>query len=271
MTMMLSGILILAWSFNSILTTNHIVTGGLAGFSILLKLHLNIEPALTQWAIGIPIFLLGWLILGKKEITNSLAGALLLPLAIFLTKNIYPLKVDSPILAAVFGGYICGLGLGLIFRANATTGGFTILARILARRLGIPISQCILAFDGIIVIATGTIFGAESAMLAILSVVSLSKAIDIVQTGLGSAKSVTIITTMEEEMRKMLLFHLDLGATTIPADGTHSGEKKTIFLTVVPRSKVGRLRRNIRRIDPEAFTIISDASEVLGYGFKNHG
>jgi len=69
----------------------------------------------------------------------------------------------------------------------------------------------------------------------------------------------------------MLLLHLDLGATVIPADGAHSGEKKTIFLTVVPRSKVGRLRRNIRRIDPEAFTIISDASEVLGYGFQNHG
>lgn len=270
-SMLLAGVVIMAWSFNAILATNHIVTGGLAGFSILLKLHLDIDPSLTQWALGIPIFLIGWAFLGKKEIINSIAGALLLPLAILLTRDTLPLHVESPILAAIFGGFICGLGLGLVFRADATTGGFAILARIIARRLGVPISQIILAFDGIIVIATGTIFGAESAMLAVLSVLSLSKAIDVVQTGLGSTKSITIITTREKEMCKMLLQHLDCGATLLPADGAFSGEPKSLILTVVPRSKVGRLRRNIRLVDPTAFTIISDASEVLGYGFQNHG
>ena len=269
--MFLSGIFILAWSFNAILITNHIVTGGLSGFSLLLKLHLGIDPSLTQWALGIPIFFIGWLALGKKEIITSLAGAILLPLAILLTKDIYPLPIETPILAAVFGGSICGLGLGLIFRANATTGGVDILARILARRLGIPIHRCFLVFDALIVISTGSIFGAENAMLAIISVVSLSKAIDIVQTGLSSSKSVTIITDHEEEMCDMLLHHLDCGATIVPANGAHSGERKTLILTLVPQSKVGRLRRNIRRVDPSAFTVISDASEVLGYGFLNNG
>lgn len=270
-SMFLAGMVVLAWSFNAILATNHIVTGGLSGFSILLKLHLGIDPSLTQWFLGIPIFFIGWVALGKKEIINSFAGAIFLPLAIFLTREMYPLKIDHPILAAVFGGYICGLGLGLIFRANATTGGVDILARILARRLGVPVSRCFLFFDGMIVIATGSILGAESAMLAILSVVSVSKAIDIVQTGFTSAKSVTIITDKEEEMRDMLLNHLDCGATVVPADGAHSREKKALILTLVPRSKVGRLRRNVRRVDPSAFTVISDASEVLGYGFQNHG
>jgi len=269
--MFLCGILILAWSFNAILATNHIVTGGLSGLSIILKLHLGIDPSLTQWALGIPIFFIGWLDLGKKEIANSLAGAVLLPLAILLTKDIYPLQLETPILAAIFGGFICGLGLGLIFRANATTGGVDILARMLARRLGIPVSRCFLVFDSIIVIATGSIFGPQSAMLAIISVVSLSKAIDIIQTGFSSAKSVMIITDLEMEMKNMLLHHLDCGATMLSAEGAHSGDHKTILLTLVPRSKVGRLRRNIRRVDPTAFTVISDASEVLGYGFQNHG
>lgn len=270
-SMLLSGILIMAWSFNAILATNHIVTGGLAGFSILLKLHLEIDPSLTQWLLGIPIFLLGWVFLGKKEMANSLAGALLLPLAILLTKNLAPIRVESPLLAAIFGGFICGLGLGLIFRANATTGGFAILARIVASRMGVPISQIILAIDGTIVIATGTIFGVEAAMLAVLSVVSFSKAIDVIQSGLGSTKSVNIITDKEKEMCQMLLHHLDCGASILPASGAYSGEKKSLILTVVPRAKVGRLRRNVRRVDPTAFTIISDASEVLGYGFQNHG
>ena len=270
-TMFVVGILVLAWSFNAILATNHIVTGGLSGFSLLIKLHLGIDPSLTQWALGIPIFFIGWLALGKKEIINSLAGAILLPLAIFLTKDIYPVKIETPILAAIFGGFICGLGIGLILRANATTGGVDILARILSRRVGVPVSRCFLLFDGMIVIGTGAIFGAESAMLAIISVVSVSKAIDIVQMGLSSAKSVTIITEKADEMCDMLLNHLDCGATMLSADGAHSGEKKTMILTLVPRSKVGRLRRNIRRVDSEAFTVISDASEVLGYGFQNHG
>ena len=108
-------------------------------------------------------------------------------------------------------------------------------------------------------------------MLALLSVISLSKAIDVVQTGFGSAKSVTIITTQGAALREMLLEHLDCGATFLKAEGAHSGDERTMVMSVVPRGKVARLRRNIRRVDPEAFTIISDASEVLGYGFQNHG
>jgi len=270
-TMMLTGVFVLAWSFNAILSANHIMVGGLAGISLLLKLQFSIDPSLTQWSLGIPIFLIGWYFLGKKEIANSLAGAILLPLAILITKDVPPLKLDTPILAAIFGGFICGLGLGIIFRANATTGGVDILARIVARQLGIPINRCILAFDGTIVLITGSIYGAESAMLAVICVLSLSKAIDVVQTGLSSAKSITIITTEKDAMREMLLHHLDCGATVVPASGAHSQDNKTLILTIVPRSKVGRLRRNIRRIDPAAFTIISDASEVLGYGFQNHG
>jgi uncharacterized membrane-anchored protein YitT (DUF2179 family) len=269
--MVIAGIFLIAWSFNAILAANHIMTGGLAGLSLLLKLQLNIDPSLTQWALGIPIFLIGWYFLGKQEIINSLAGALLLPLAILLTKNVPPLKLDTPILASIFGGFICGLGLGIIFRANATTGGVDILARIIARKLGIPINRCILVFDCAIVLATGSIFGAESAMLAVLCVLSLSKAIDVVQSGLSSAKSITIITIKEKDMRNMLLEHLDCGATVIPASGAYSNTNKSLILTIVPRSKVGRLRRHIRQVDPEAFTVISNASEVLGYGFQNHG
>jgi len=269
--MMLSGILILSWSFNAILSSNQIMVGGLTGLSLLLKLQFGIDPSLTQWALGIPIFLIGYYFLGKKEITNSLAGAILLPLAILLTKEVPPLQLETPILAAVFGGFICGIGLGLIFRANATTGGVDILARIAARKLGIPINRCVLAFDGAIVLVTGSIYGAESAMLAIICVISISKAIDIVQTGFSSAKSITIITTQKEAMREMLLNHLDCGATVVPCTGAHSQDGKTLILTIVPRSKVGRLRRHIRQVDPSAFTIISDASEVLGYGFQSHG
>ncbi len=269
--MILCGIVILAWGFNALLATNRIVTGGLPGLSLLLNMLWNVDPSISQWLIGIPIFGIGWICLGKRQILNSLAGACLLPLAILITKDVFPLWVESPILASLFGGFTCGIGLGLVFRANATTGGFSILARIIAGRMGMPISRIILAFDAVIVLATGALIGVEAAMLAILSVIALSKAIDIVQTGVTSAKSLTIITERHDAIRELLLHHLDCGATELDADGSYSGTSKTVFLTVVPLSKVGRLRRNIRQVDPEAFTIVSDASEVLGYGFQNHG
>lgn len=269
--MLLVGLLVLAWGFNAILATNDIVIGGLPGLSLLIQLQTGFDPSLTQWIVGIPIFMIGWFILGKKATINSLAGAILLPLAIYLTRDCFSLPLENPVLAAVFGGFTCGLGLGIIFRANATTGGFAILARIISRYFGIPISRCMLFLDGTIVIAAAAFFGAEQAMLALLGVVSLSKAIDVVQSGLGSAKSVTIITTHAKEIRELLLSHLDCGATMLDAKGAYNGDKRTLVVTVVPRNKVARLRRNVRRVDPEAFTIISDASEVLGYGFQNHG
>ncbi|QQL45921.1 YitT family protein [Sulfuriroseicoccus oceanibius] len=269
--MLLLGIVILSWGFNSLLLANEVLIGGLPGFSILVLKQFGMDPSVTQWALGIPIFFIGWAFLGRREIINSLGGALVLPLVIWLMRDVFPLQVGNQVLAAVFGGLTCGLGLGLIFRANATVGGFSIIARIFSRWLGVPISHCMLAIDGVIVLAAGSFFGAEAAMLALLSVFSLSKAIDIVQTGVGGAKSVTIITENEEAMREMLLQRLDSGATVLKATGAHSGDDRAFIVSVVPRAKVARLRRNIKRVDPAAFTVITDASEVLGYGFQDHG
>ncbi|MBK1853708.1 YitT family protein [Verrucomicrobiaceae bacterium 5K15] len=269
--LLLTGIMILAWGFNAILATNHIIIGGLPGISLLIERQSGFDPALTQWLVGIPLLGIGWMVLGRQSTLHSLTGALVLPLAIFVTRDWFRLPVENAMLAAIFGGFTCGLGLGIVFLANATTGGMAILAQIVSRQLGIPVSRCMLIIDGIIVIAAGAFFGAEQAMLALLSVVSLSKAIDVVQSGLGSAKSVTIITKQKEAMREMLLHHLDCGATLIKAEGAHSGESRSLLVSVVPRNKVARLRRHVRRVDAEAFTIISDASEVLGYGFQNHG
>ncbi|MGB1261069.1 MAG: YitT family protein [Akkermansiaceae bacterium] len=266
-----AGILVTALGFNMLLLPNDIVVGGLPGLSLLLKIQWGIEPAVSQWVVGVPIFLFGWLMLGKKAIINSLAGAIFLPLTIYLTRDVYPLRVETPMLAALFGGFTCGIGLGMVFRANSTVGGFSILARIVGQRMGVPLSKTMLLLDGAVVVTTGVFLGVETAMLALVGVVSLSKAIDVVHSGLGSAKSVTIITDAKEDMRVMLLDRLNCGATVLRAEGAYSQDERALLVTVIPRAKVARLRRNIRRVDPSAFTIISDASEVLGYGFQNHG
>ena len=112
--MLVSGLFVMAWGFNAILATNHIVIGGLPGLSLLVQRQMGIDPSLTQWVVGIPIFAIGWIVLGRKEIINSLLGALLLPLAIYLTRNLPTLPVENSVLAAICGGFTCGLGLGMI-------------------------------------------------------------------------------------------------------------------------------------------------------------
>lgn len=265
-----AGLFITAWGFRAFLMENSILSGGLPGLSLFLYRLFDLSPSLSQWLIGIPILIIAWPLLGKKATLTSTAGSLLLPAAIFIARWLPVVPCQQPILAALFGGLITGLGLGMIFAADSTVGGFSLVARMLNRYLGITMANAILILDGLVILATTFFFGAEAAMLAMLSILAISKAIDIVLTGLGLVKSITIITDKPDAMREMLLGKLDSGATELPATGAYSGQNKTVFLTVIPRAKAARLRRNILQVDPHAFTIISDASEVLGYGFSHH-
>ncbi|GAA5497432.1 hypothetical protein Rhal01_03628 [Rubritalea halochordaticola] len=265
-----AGLFITAWGFRAFLMENSILSGGVPGLSLLLFRLFELSPSLTQWLIGIPILVIAWPLLGKKAALASIAGSILLPAAIYIAQWLPVVPCQEPILASLFGGLIIGLGLGMIFASNFTVGGFSLVARMLNRYLGITMANSMLILDGLVIIATVFFFGPEAAMLAMLSILAISKAIDIVLTGLGLAKSITIITDKADEMREMLLEKLDSGATELPATGAYSGQNKTVFLTVIPRAKAARLRRNILRVDPQAFTIISDASEVLGYGFSHH-
>ena len=264
------GIFIIAWGFNAFLLHNNIITGGLPGLSLIMYMSHGIDPSISQWMISIPLFILSWICLGKNVTLHSLAGSMLLPLMIFLTRD-FPGIEASPILAALFGGFTCGAGLGFVFRANSTVGGFSIIARIVAAHQGIPVGRVVLIIDAIIITCAGIIYGAEAAMLGLISVFAFGKAIDIIQTGVNMAKSISIITRRPDAMRTMLVDKLSCGVTTVQAEGAYSREPRTLMITVVPRGKVARLRRNVRQIDPDAFTIISDASEVLGYGFQHHG
>jgi len=268
----LLGIVITTWGFTGFLVANNILSGGLPGLCLLLLQKLGWDPSISQWAIGLLIFALGWFTLGRAQTLSALAGSLLLPAAIWLSFRLPQIRVicEQPILASIAGGFIIGLGLGLIFKANASVGGFSLIARVITKYWNIPVSRTLLILDSLIILIAGTFFGIEAAILAILSVASMMKAIDIVLTGIGRAKAVNIITDKKEDMREMLTSTLNCGATEVDVRGAYEAGDKTMFYCVIPVTKVAKLRRNILYVDPSAFTIINDASEVLGYGFKGY-
>lgn len=266
---LVSGSFIVAIAFNMFLNPNGIAPGGVSGLSTIIQYKLGIEPAYTQWALNIPLFIAGVLILGKRFGIKTFVGSIVLPLFIFITKDLAPLTT-SLLLASVYGGLGVGVGLGLVFRGKASTGGTDLAAQLLHKFTGISLGGAILVMDGIVVFTSGVVFGPENALYALISLFITSKTIDMVQIGLSYAKLALIISDHKEILGQAILQELDRGVTIVNATGGFTGNDKHILMVVFPQNEITKLKEIIRSVDPNAFVIVSNAHEVLGKGFKSH-
>ncbi|TCZ76886.1 YitT family protein [Paenibacillus albiflavus] len=263
------GCFILACTFNYFLNPNQIASGGVSGLSTILFKVTGLSPAITQWLFNIPLFVLGWIILGKKYGMKVLAGTIALPLFVLLTSHVHPLT-DNLLLAAIFGGLGVGIGIGIVFRGRGSTGGFSVAAQILHHYTGITLGLCVAVFDGMVIVIAGLVFSPEKAMYALIALFVTMKTIDLVQTGLRTSKVAFIITDHVEDMRLGILNDLDRGLTQLNAVGGYTGDQKTVLMVVVSQNTVIKLKHIVKSVDPTAFVILSDTAEVLGEGFKQH-
>lgn len=263
----LLGSVIVALSFNMFMVPNGIASGGVSGISILIHEVLGIMPAITQWALNIPLFIGGVIMLGKKFGAKTALGTILLPFIVLLTANI-PVPTDNPLLGAIYGGIGVGLGLGIVFRGGGSTGGLDLAAQILHRLTGIPYSLAIVIFDGGVIIAAGFVFSPEISLYALIGLFVTSKAIDFVENGLQLSKVAFIISDHTEAIAEAILHDLDRGLTRLDGHGGYTGEGRTVLMVVVGQNEVSKLKQLVRSIDGHAFVIISNTAEVLGQGFK---
>lgn len=263
----LAGAFIMALTFNSLMLPNRIASGGISGLSILLDKQFGWNPAYTQYAFNIPLFIIGVLLLGKQFGVRTFVGSLALPTFIYLTSHIEP-ATDNPLLASIFGGIGIGLGLGIVFRGRGSTGGNAISAQLLHRYGRISLSLSVAICDGVIIALAGFMLSFESAMYALIALFITSKTIDIVQVGLGSTKVAFIISEEAERMSEVILHDLDRGLTKLRGEGGFTGEGRTVLMVVVGQTEIIRLKELVRSVDRQAFVIISDTNEVLGEGFK---
>jgi len=262
-----AGAFFVALAFNLFLNPNGIATGGVSGISTVVEAVFGVRPAITQWALNIPLFLAGVLVLGGQFGFKTLYGTLVLPLFVLLTDPLPPLTRD-PLLAAVFGGVGVGIGLGLVFKARASTGGTDVAAQILHKFTRWSLGLCILLIDGLVVLTAAVVFGPEGALHALVGLFVTGKTIDLVQMGMGYAKMGLIISRHEEAIRQAILHELDRGVTRIPAVGGYSGRERPLLLCVVHWREVPKLKELVAQVDPEAFVIVTEAHEVLGEGFQ---
>ncbi|MDX8044645.1 YitT family protein [Gracilibacillus sp. S3-1-1] len=263
----LIGSAFVAVAFNLFLLPNEIASGGVSGISTITKALFDWEPSIVQWSLNIPLFIAGVVILGKNFGVKSLLGTIVLPFFVFLTRDI-PTAIEEPLLAAIFGGMLIGIGIGIVFRGKASTGGIDLAAQILHKFTSIPLGICVALFDGLIVLTACFVFSLEQGLYALIALFITSRTIDFVQVGLNTSKNVVVITNHPEEVRRMILEDIDRGVTVFHGSGGYTDEERKVLMCVVQQNEFSKTTRVIKEIDPNAFVIVMNATEVLGEGFK---
>ncbi|MGF9905820.1 YitT family protein [Brevibacillus porteri] len=265
--MLVLGSLVLATSFNLFLNPNQIASGGVSGLSTILHNMFGFSPAVVQWAMNIPLFLLGFKLLDRQYSLKAAVGSIVLPLCVMLTSHLQPLTTNL-LLASIYGGIGVGLGIGIVFRGRGSTGGFSIASQILHKYSGISLGACVAVFDGLVILFAGIVFDPEKALYALIALFVTSKTIDIVQMGWNTSKVAYIISNETDTLRETILYDLDRGVTLLDGAGGYTGDARKVLMAVVSQSEVSKLKIMVRSVDPDAFIILCPAQEVLGEGFR---
>lgn len=263
----LIGASFIAIAFNVFLLPNEIASGGVSGISTILKGVFNWEPAFVQWAFNIPLFMAGLIFLGYQFGLKTLIGTIFLPFVVYITNDWEPWTLN-PLLGALFGGIGIGLGLGIVFRGKGSTGGTDLAAQIVTKFTGLSLGTTVAIIDGLIVLSAAAVFNIEKGLYALIGLYVTSKTIDLVQIGISRSKMVMIITNKEESVRRAILNKIDRGVTKLTAYGGYTENERNILMVVIDQTEFTKLKQLVQSIDTTAFVIVTEASEVLGEGFK---
>ncbi|MGM0843815.1 MAG: YitT family protein [Bacillota bacterium] len=263
----LVGSAIVGIAFNVFLLPNEVASGGVSGISTITKTVFEWRPAYVQWAFNVPLFIAGLIFLGYQFGFKTALGTIFLPFVVYLTEDWEAWSMD-PLLGALFGGIGVGLGLGTVFRGKASTGGTDLAAQIINKYSGLSLGTCVAIIDGMIVLAAAIVFDIERGLYALIGLYVTSKTIDLVQVGFGRSKMALIISNRQEEIREGILNKIDRGVTKLSAYGGYTDDERPILMVVVDQREFTRLKQLVKSIDPSAFVVTTDASEVLGEGFK---
>lgn len=261
------GSAIMGFGINSFNIPNHLAEGGITGISILIKLLFPaVDQGIVYLALNVPLFILGWKILGRTSFFYTILGTLSLSLFLSLFDNVLPLPMNDRLLASLYAGVAIGAGLGIIFRYGGTTGGVDIIARLLQKHWGVSMGRTLFLSDILVIGASLIYLNLESAMYTLVVVFIASRVIDFLQEGAYAGKALTIISDHAETIAKQIL-ELGRGVTILSGKGAFSGVEKQVVYVVVSRNEVMRFKSIVQEIDPHAFLIVNDVHEVLGEGF----
>ncbi|MBP1970684.1 uncharacterized membrane-anchored protein YitT (DUF2179 family) [Virgibacillus natechei] len=261
------GATLVGLSYNLFLLPSQLAAGGISGISTILFELYQLSPALTQLLINIPIFIIGWLAMGKNFSVKTLLGTFWVPFVIGITAN-FPYTIDNPLLGAIYGGIILGAGLGIVYKGNGSTGGTAAIAQIVKKFTGLSSGYSQLIVDGFVVISSIFVFNLELTLFALMCIYITSKTIDIVQLRTSASKLILIITEEEEKIQALIRTRIDRGLTKVRSVGGYSNQDKTMILCVTEQQEAVQLKKILQKEEPSSFVIYINASEIQGRGFS---
>ncbi|MCK6207561.1 YitT family protein [Bacillus infantis] len=255
------GSAIVGFAYNLFLIPHEILSSGLSGVAIMLGIITPFNTGLLNFLLNLPLLILGVIKLGKRFIFYTIVSVLTLSVSLYLI----PVNAISsePILSSVFGGVLTGAGIGLVFKASGSSGGFDIIAMLLTRKKDFPLGAILSLMNAIVVLASGFIFCWDAALNTMVAIYATGKVVDTIHTK-HIKLTVMIVTAKGEEMKAKLLSSIYRGITVINGEGGYTGEGRKILMTVITRYQLTEVKSMIDEVDPQAFVNITETTEVLG-------
>ncbi|MBR2824196.1 MAG: YitT family protein [Clostridia bacterium] len=261
------GCLIGAAAYPLFMTPNRIAPGGLTGVAMILNYLLGAPVGVTSLVLNVPLFLIGYRTMGRIFAFRSLLATILFSLLIDILP-FQPMTMD-PLLATLYGGILLGIGLGMILRGGATTGGTDMVARMVHRRVpAISVGAFLFAIDFLVVATAGVLIGTSEALYALINIFLSAKMIDVVMVGFSGNKACLVISPAWEKIKQRIMSEMERGVTQLEARGGYTGEARPTLLCVVSRMEVTAVKRIVREEDENAFLIVVEANEAIGDGFS---
>lgn len=271
LSLVILGSIIMGIGYSLFLIPHHFVPGGVSGISMIINYFTKLPVGMMILVLNIPVFIVGIKIMGRKYGLRSLLGMIVSSVFIDFFQEILRVKAatDNAILAAIYGGFMLGVGLGLVFRGRASTGGSDILAQILNRWTGMSVGIAIMLIDFFIISASGVAFQQlEAPLYGYIVLVISSHVIDMILEGWNYSKMVIITSVKSGEIQEFILETLDRSGTALKSRSLYLNREGETILTVIHRKQLAELKQYVKSIDPDAFVIINDTYSVLGRGFK---
>ena len=263
------GALVTAFSFAAFFLPHDIAPGGVTGIATVLSSVTGLNVGLLSFLINLPLFAIGWRRVGWRFAARSFIAMLLLSLFIDVIP-VFDLSGDM-MLASLFGGVIMGVGLGIVVRSGATTGGTDMAAMIVHEHWSfLTVPMVLFAIDTVVVVIAAMAFGLQAGLFALVSLFTSTKAMDAVIKGFNTAMQFLIISAKQDEIIRRIHSEMDRGCTRLEATGTYEGRKNGALLCVVSRMEAAKLKKIVSEVDPRAFVTVCDVHEALGEGFTYH-
>ena len=272
--LILLGAAVYALAFDAFFVPNGVAFGGVTGLAQIVNFFLPQAPVGTLViAFNIPLFLLGWRLLGGHMLVSSLAAMTASSLFIDLIPLVYEFPpMEDKLLACIFGGVVLGIGLGIIFLQGATTGGTEIVARLLKLKLSwLPLGKLLLLADLVVVALVALVFrNINTALYGVVALYISTVVMDWALYGMDNAKVAYIISDKPEEIARVIMEELERSVTYLQGEGGYLGQPKRVILCAFKQRQIVDIKETVRQVDPNAFMIVTTSHEVLGEGFGSY-